>query len=99
LSFFGATATAGAAIKLAMANTIIRRLQPARMRICMAPSCVGKNFETNALQRRNQLHTPPQRDAVMYRDRLGLSTGRTQKTIGSRMLRCSSRRRMHMPAA
>src|SRR5258706_13721603 len=70
----GAAAPAGAVIKLAMAKTIMRRLQPARMRICMAPSCVGKNFETNALRRPNQLYTPPQRDVVMYRDRLGLST-------------------------
>src|SRR5258706_1010720 len=70
----GAAAPAGAVIKLAMAKTIMRRLQPARMRICIAPSCVGKNFETNALRRPNQLYTPPQRDVVMYRDRLGLST-------------------------
>ena len=83
---YGAAAPAGAMIKLAMAKTIIRRLQPARMRICMAPSCVGKILKQTPYGVEIS-YTHPQRDAVMYRDRLGLSTGRTQKPSVRRVLR------------
>ena len=59
--------------KPAMAAAIIRLLQPARMRICIPSSCVGKILIRTLMPRDRYTHAPSW-VRVMYGDVLALST-------------------------